>query len=513
MKSYLSLLLCCCLLSPLLAQEKYAGGLEFDDVAYEGSAITVPLVRDATAARLPNKASLKPYAPKPQNQGQYNNCVGWSSAYAARTILYNKASNIKQGAAVNVNAFSPAFTYRMISTDQSCFTPTSIEKALRSLKERGVVPKRDFDYACSGSIPSSLLPLAKRYTIEDYSRLFFLKDPAKIKLASVKKSLADGNPVIIGMKCTPSFERSDGMEVWNRAEDLSTTEYFGHAMCVVGYDNKKFGGAFEIMNSWGARWGNGGFIWVKYEDFVHFAKYAYVPMGSKGSPTHGSRPQIASKENSPPKGRPNLPQANASTPQKAAPKSYQKQTKSSYSSNSSSSISALAGEVKLIKSDGAEMAARLYGNLYRTKEKYAKGTKFRMQLSSANGAYVYVLGTDASYKTVQLFPQKNGGNALLDGASAPMNVPDSRHYIQLDESDSDRDYLCVIFAKNPLNIPSIQKKIESASGTLTRRVQQALGSEMVSAQNVQYENGKIAFSSLKDSGKLVSLIIETRRQL
>ena len=96
MKSYLSLLICCCLLSPLLAQEKYAGGLEFDDVAYEGSAITVPLVRDVTAARLPNKASLKPYAPKPQNQGQYNNCVGWSSAYAARTILYNKASNIKQ---------------------------------------------------------------------------------------------------------------------------------------------------------------------------------------------------------------------------------------------------------------------------------------------------------------------------------------------------------------------------------------------------------------------------------
>ncbi|MDW3651264.1 MAG: C1 family peptidase [Bacteroidia bacterium] len=513
MKSYFSLLLCCILLSPLMAQEKYAGGLEFDDVAYEGSAITVPLVRDATAARLPNKASLKAYAPKPQNQGQYNNCVGWSSAYAARTILYNKASNIKQGGAVNVNAFSPAFTYRLISTDQSCFTPTSIEKALRSLKERGVVPKRDFDYACSGSIPSSLYPVAKRYTIDDYSRLFFLKDPQKLKLLSVKKAIADGSPVIIGMKCTPSFERSDGMEVWNRAEELNTTQYFGHAMCVVSYDNKKFGGAFEIMNSWGQGWGNGGFIWVKYDDFVHFAKYAYVPMGSQGSPTQGSRPQIASKENPSPKSRPNATQANKPGPKKSAPKSYQKQTQNSYTKTASASISGLAGEVKLIRSDGDEMQARLYGNLYRTKERYAKGTKFRIQLSTANGAYVYVLGTDASYKTVQLFPQKNGGNALLDGSSAPMNVPDSRHYIQLDESDSDRDYLCVIFAKNPLNISSIQEKIEAASGTLTRRVQQALGSEMVSARNVQYENGKIAFNSLKDSGELVSLIIETRRQL
>ena len=32
----------------------------------------------------------------------------------------------------------------------------------------------------------------------------------------------------------------------------------GHAMCVVGYD----GDNFEIVNSWGTGWRNGGFAWL-----------------------------------------------------------------------------------------------------------------------------------------------------------------------------------------------------------------------------------------------------------
>ena len=43
-----------------------------------------------------------------------------------------------------------------------------------------------------------------------------------------------------------------------------------HAMCTIGYDDKKFGGAFEIQNSWGTRYGKGGFIWIRYKDFGEF---------------------------------------------------------------------------------------------------------------------------------------------------------------------------------------------------------------------------------------------------
>jgi hypothetical protein len=46
-------------------------------------------------------------------------------------------------------------------------------------------------------------------------------------------------------------------------------------MCVVGYDDNKYGGAFEIQNSWGTRWGNDGYIWISYRDFVAFIVQAF----------------------------------------------------------------------------------------------------------------------------------------------------------------------------------------------------------------------------------------------
>ena len=49
----------------------------------------------------------------------------------------------------------------------------------------------------------------------------------------------------------------------------------GHAMCVIGYDDRRvkyangetYTGAFQIMNSWGPEWGVNGVAWVGYADF------------------------------------------------------------------------------------------------------------------------------------------------------------------------------------------------------------------------------------------------------
>jgi hypothetical protein len=45
----------------------------------------------------------------------------------------------------------------------------------------------------------------------------------------------------------------------------------GHAICVVGYDDdmKANGhtGYFEVRNSWGDTWGEGGYCWIPYDFF------------------------------------------------------------------------------------------------------------------------------------------------------------------------------------------------------------------------------------------------------
>ena len=39
-------------------------------------------------------------------------------------------------------------------------------------------------------------------------------------------------------------------------------------MTIIGYDDNKYGGSFEIMNSWGTDRGENGFYWVPYKRLI-----------------------------------------------------------------------------------------------------------------------------------------------------------------------------------------------------------------------------------------------------
>ena len=67
------------------AQELYMMGLLEDDGQYD----LLPCKADLQTkdySQLPSKHSLKTYCPRVMSQGQYGTCVGWSTAYAARSI-------------------------------------------------------------------------------------------------------------------------------------------------------------------------------------------------------------------------------------------------------------------------------------------------------------------------------------------------------------------------------------------------------------------------------------------
>ena len=84
-----------------------------------------------------------------------------------------------------------------------------------------------------------------------------------------KKALVENCPVLVGMNIYNSFSPATGY--WDGKHDGSRGN---HAMCVIGYDDTKYGGAFEIMNSWGENWGNSGFIWVPYKTYSENAGWA-----------------------------------------------------------------------------------------------------------------------------------------------------------------------------------------------------------------------------------------------
>jgi C1A family cysteine protease len=78
----------------------------------------------------------------------------------------------------------------------------------------------------------------------------------------MRECLADGFPFVFGLTIYSSFSRSTrtGDIPIPTAQESATG---GHAMLAVGYDDGAR--SFLVRNSWGKRWGRGGYGRIPYE--------------------------------------------------------------------------------------------------------------------------------------------------------------------------------------------------------------------------------------------------------
>ncbi|MES2800043.1 MAG: C1 family peptidase [Bacteroidota bacterium] len=256
--------------SSFMAQVRTTG-LEFnkDKMKAAFSLIEKPL---GFGANLPRKFSLERFVPSIGDQGNYGSCTGWSTTYYAATISYNilaERAGLPFGR--DMFAFDPMFTYQQIKfTDANdCSEGTYIEDALVYFMEHGAKRKM-IDEANCGWIPQWQNTVWKAtgawYLWDDY-------DNDITKIEAVCQMISEGNPVPFGMLVPESFFNVGADGLFKPKADEDT--YGGHAMTVVGYDDDKFGGAFRVVNSWGTSWGDKGFCWIKYEDFIRFVYNTY----------------------------------------------------------------------------------------------------------------------------------------------------------------------------------------------------------------------------------------------
>ncbi|HEX4850841.1 MAG TPA: C1 family peptidase, partial [Puia sp.] len=232
------------------------------------------LADDDSKNPLPESANLQKYAPAVGDQGHQGSCVAWSSAYGARTVL----EAARTGQDPNNLKFSPSFLYNQIGLD-NC-DGSYIVRAMEFMTQKGSVPYDRFPYtdqSCSQQPNRQLLDEAEQFRMRGANRLTVGDRTDQIDMRAIKENLSQGAPVVIGMMVGGSYmQPMMGQDVWNPTDDdRSMMGFGGHAQCVVGYDDAKYGGAFLIMNSWGPQWGNNGFAWVRYRDFRNFVREAY----------------------------------------------------------------------------------------------------------------------------------------------------------------------------------------------------------------------------------------------
>jgi C1A family cysteine protease len=258
---------------PAVAQTDINPGLLMDDPGYEAS----PYQAIVTKKKLPARVSYESFCPSVQAQGSYGTCVGFACGYYLRSIIVAKTKQTTNKTTIDQLAFSPGYLYEKAKSerDYACSEGIYLSKAFDVLKSVGVVPFKNFPYPSCGQKTEAVDAVATRFRIDGYERLFDVQETDEKKIYNLKKTLADESPVVVGIVVPQSFYFAG--KVWKPApnEDPGDKRLRGHALCIIGYDDKLYGGAFRVVNSFGKAWADQGFCWISYRDLVRFTRYGY----------------------------------------------------------------------------------------------------------------------------------------------------------------------------------------------------------------------------------------------
>jgi hypothetical protein len=447
-----SLLIVLSVITPLLgyAQNKYPLGLAFSDFEYNKIAKRYFSVRGTRS--LPQAYSLKKYCPKPLNQLNFNTSAGWAVSYAALTMIKAEQNGLT-GMEITKNSSSPIFPYFKAKqatdgTDQDLTLASVIE----ALKVHGTPNYMDLPSRYIDQVNEDVEITASDNRISEYARLYDKHDGKLKKILAIKSTLNDNLPVVASMHIANSFFYAK--EFWQPRE-VFDKNLPGHALTVVGYDDNKYGGSFEIMNSWGTEWGNEGFLWIRYGDFIQYSEGAfdiYVIPGKTSGVELGGGIDLTLVED-------NIPM---------------------------DIIEISPGYYKIAKS-------------------YPSGTLFTIKINNESPAFIYAFASDLTGDIYPFFPPTYTSAALSKAAS--FYVPDENTPALIDETIG-TDYLCVLFSKEDLDIAKIFDTIMSESGNFEQKVKTALAGKLISPREIRYAFNQIRFKMSESSQSVVILIVE-----
>lgn len=410
------------------AISQFTTGGRLDPNQFKKASVYEGLEDDAQKNPLPERVSLRRFAPERRNQGQQGSCVAWSSAYAARSIVESASTDARP----NEVAFSPSFLYNQIGLD-GC-QGSYIIRAMEFMTTKGAVPYNAFPYDdqdCSRQPNSNLMDAASQYKMHGFNRLTEDDGVSKISFRAIKEHLAKDAPVVIGMMVGGSFMQDMmGKNVWHPTdEDYNMMGFGGHAMCVIGYDDQLEGGAFEIMNSWGPEWGQQGVAFVRYGDFRKFVREAYGidPMPKRGA---------------------------------ALDREF-------------------AGTVALVNNQTRQyIPLQSSGSqLFRTVNPVSKGTRFKIEIRNELECYIYLFTPPDGKNSEVLFPYKPVHSPYC-GITGTRLFP-RKESVEVD-AVGNADYMAVLISKRPVDYQALNQSINQQTGSdFPTRFRQAIRSMQV----------------------------------
>jgi hypothetical protein len=262
------------------------------------------------------------------------------------------------------------------------------------------------------------------------------------------------------------------------SQDKGMMGFGGHAMCVVGYDDRKYGGAFLIMNSWGPEWGQNGFAWIRYPEFNYFVREAYglEPMARTGVAANTLECEIG------------LVQISFDDKKNMVPGGY----------------------INLRKVDE---------NIYRTGAPIRAGTKFKVEVKNNNECYIYIFGMETDGSAYTLFPYPQKDDPTKTKYSPFLGITGYRLFPRdkslTADSMGSRDKIAILVSRKELDWNGIQAGINKQVRSLDWPVKVRTALPGSAAKQVQFSatpKGTISFTSQVSESEVVYCIVEFDKQ-
>jgi len=242
---------------------------------------------------LPARIDLSASLPPPGDQKNIGSCTAWATTYGAASYyarLQLKAADIK---------LSPAFVFNQVRHDPKEFcSGAKLSEVINFVAERGApradeYPETHFCEPASAAATAAK-PIFHAAHIRTVAMAQFGEDGRRdverpFDVDVVRQELANGNPIIIGMRTTEDLLSKlppGAIYDYHTAADPNY-HHGGHAILIIGYDDERQ--AFRVMNSWGEDWGDRGFFWISYASAISEIEEAYVMEGEVLPP----RPTLA----------------------------------------------------------------------------------------------------------------------------------------------------------------------------------------------------------------------------
>ena len=199
--------------------------------------------------KLPKKIDYTPKLSPIRDQGDEGVCVGFATATGMKE--YQELLDYEK-----LVELSPRFIYSECKKIDGMpgEEGTTIRVAMQVLESKGVCQEKFWPYsphqktkAQEGAISN-----AKKFCIMTYARI--------LNLNELRLSLATKGPCVIGVEVFEGMLKTKTGLV--PLPKKNATALGGHAICTVGYDDKKK--VIKFKNSWSDKWGQKGYGLLPY---------------------------------------------------------------------------------------------------------------------------------------------------------------------------------------------------------------------------------------------------------